>query len=132
MFHLRLPTHALTWPAFVVTVLLGSLVASRFWLLINLAAFWLLDVKGLVSLGVIVLDALSGFVVPLQFYGGWFGALCRSSPFAALAQYPAEVFLQLRPALQAWLFAAAWLGALELGVHAVVRAATRKVVLQGG
>ena len=132
VFHLRLPAHITTWPAFGVTVLGGTLVASRFWLLVHLLAFWLLEVRGLISLAVVAVNTTSGFIVPLQFMGGWFGTACRWSPFAALAQNPAEVFLELRSPWRAGAFALAWLVLLELSVHAVLRAATRKVVLQGG
>jgi ABC-2 type transport system permease protein len=132
VFHLRLPVRPVTWVGFALVVLLGTLVASRFWLLVNLAAFWLLDVRGIVNLGVMVLTTASGFVVPLTFVGGWPGALCRASPFATMAQFPAEVFLEIRPAWRALFPAAVWLVVLEAAVRAVVARATRRVVVQGG
>ena len=132
VFHLRLPTRLVTWPAFLLAVLGGTLVASRFWLLVNLAAFWLLDIRGALSLAIVAVTVASGFVVPLQFVGGWFGALCRWSPFATFAQYPIEVFLELRAPWRAFGAALGWLVMLELAVRAVLRAAMHKVVLQGG
>ena len=131
-FHLRLPVRPVTWVWFVVAVTLGTAVASRFWLLVNLAAFWLMEVRGLVTLAVMVLTVASGFTVPLQFLTGWPGALCRWSPFPTLAQFPVEVFLELRAGWRAVVPALAWLAALEGAVRVVLRRATRKVVLQGG
>jgi ABC-2 type transport system permease protein len=132
VFHLRLPTRLVTWPAFLLAVVAGTLVASRFWLLVNLVAFWLLDIRGALSLAIVAVTVASGFIVPLQFVGGWFGALCRWSPFATFAQYPIEVFLELRAPWRAYCAALAWLVALELAVRAVLRAAMHEVVLQGG
>jgi ABC-2 type transport system permease protein len=131
-FHLRLPVHPETWLWFLVAVALGSLVASRFWLLVNLGAFWLVEVRGLVSLAGMVLIVSSGFLVPLQFIGGALGTLCRASPFAALAQQPIEVFLEIRPAWRAWLPQLAWLAALEVALRGALGGATRKLVVQGG
>ena len=131
-FHLRLPVHPETWLWFLLAVALGSLVASRFWLLVNLCAFWLVEVRGLLSLASLVLAFASGFLVPLQFIGGTLGALCRASPFATLAQQPIEVFLELRPAWRAWLPQLAWLATLEVALQAMLGGATRKLVVQGG
>lgn len=132
VFPLRLPERPGTWAWFLAAVAVGTLVASRFWLMVNLAAFWLLDVRGLVSLAVMVLTVASGFVVPLTFIDGWPGALCRWSPFAVLAQFPVEVFLELRPGWRAVLPALLWLGALEAVVRIMLRRATRRLVVQGG
>ena len=132
VFHLRLPDRPLTWLTFLVAVLLGALVASRYWLLVNLCAFWLLDVRGLINLAVLVEMTGSGFLVPLQFITGTFGHLLRASPFAAMGQQPIEVFLQLRAGPAAWLPQLAWLIVLEVVVQLVLAGATRRVVVQGG
>ena len=79
-----------------------------------------------------VLIVSSGFLVPLQFIGGALGTLCRASPFAALAQQPIEVFLEIRPAWRAWLPQLAWLAALEVALRGALGGATRKLVVQGG
>ena len=132
VFHLRLPDRPLTWLTFLVAVLLGALVASRYWLLVNLCAFWLLDVRGLINLAVVVEMTGSGFLVPLQFITGTLGHLLRVGPFATMAQQPIEVFLQLRSGPAAWMPQLVWLVALEAAVQVVLAGATRRVVVQGG
>ncbi len=131
-FHVQLPTRALTWLWFLVAVVFGSLVASRFWLIVNLVAFWLVEVRGLLSLSGLVLMMASGFLVPLQFITGPLGSLCRATPFASMGQQPIEVFLELRPAWQAWLPQLVWLVALEAVLQLMIGSATRKLVVQGG
>lgn len=131
-FRFTFPDRADTWLWFLLAVALGSAVASRFWLLVNLAAFWLVEVRGLIMLASVTQMATSGFLVPLQFYGGVFGAVCRASPFAAFAQQPIEVFLGLRSPVAAYVPQLCWLVALEAGLQLTTRAATRKVVVQGG
>ena len=132
VYHLRLPAQASTWPAFLVSVAIGTMVGSRLWLAVNLLAFWVVEIRGMVILTVNVLILAAGFAIPLQFVTGWPGALCRASPFAALAQFPIEVFLELRPGWRAWLPQLAWLVALEAGVRGLLATAMRKVVIQGG
>lgn len=131
-FPFAFPAHAATWLWFLLAVALGSAVASRFWLLVNLAAFWLVEIRGLIMLASVTQMTMSGFLVPLQFFSGPFGALCRASPFACFAQQPIEVFLDIRSPLGAYGPQLAWLVALELGIHLATGAATRKVVVQGG
>jgi ABC-2 type transport system permease protein len=92
----------------------------------------LVEVRGLVSLAGLVLMMASGFLVPLQFISGPLGSLCRATPFASMGQQPIEVFLELRPAWQAWLPQLVWLVVLEGVLQLMIGSATRKLVVQGG
>lgn len=132
VYHLRLPTHAATWPAFLLAVVLATMVSSRLWLAVNLLAFWLVEIRGMLILTVNLLMMTSGFLIPLQFVTGWLGTVCRFAPFAALGQFPIEVFLEVRAGWRAWLPQIVWILVLEAAVQATLTAARRKVVIQGG
>lgn len=135
VFDLRLPDDPLLWAAVVVSFVLASLVGFAVRFLVNLSAFWLVQNQGLDQLVTIVITFFGGLLVPLALFPGWLEPVARTTPFAAMIQYPAEVFLGLHAssgvvgvlALQlAWFVALVALGRVALG------AATRKVELQGG
>jgi ABC-2 type transport system permease protein len=135
IFDVRLPHHAVTWLAFVVAMVLALLVSFGIRFLIGLSAFWLLDDRGASQLAMVVQLFLSGFLVPIQFFPHWLATVSRALPFAAMVQIPMEVFLEKHtgPAL-AGVFALqlGWAVALYAAGVAVLAAATRRVVIQGG
>lgn len=134
VFHLRLPSPAVAL-AFLVSVVLGIAVAFAWRYLLQLSAFWLLDVRGSNQLGWLVAQFLCGAFVPIVFFPGWLEGLCRALPFASMLQVPVEVWLgRHRGAdlLAAWMVQLLWAAAL-LGLGRVVMArAVRRVVVQGG
>jgi ABC-2 type transport system permease protein len=77
----------------------------------------------------------SGMVLPLVLFPGALGTLAMALPWASFVQVPADLFLGQRTGADAVLalaFQLFWLLVL-LGVCSLVlRAATRKVVVQGG
>lgn len=134
-FHLRLPASPLTWMAFVISIALAVPVAFAWGFLLQLTAFWLLDVRGPNQLGWLIAQFFSGVFVPVVFFPGWLGAVAHALPFPAMAQLPVEVFLgrhQGRGLAAVYATQLVWavvllgLGRLLLG------RAMRKVVVQGG
>jgi ABC-2 type transport system permease protein len=133
-FHLRLPSpaHAV---AFLASAFLAVGVAFGWRYLLQLTAFWLLDVRGANQLGWLTAQFLAGFFIPLVFFPGWLEAIARALPFAAMLQVPVEVWLGKHTgsglvgvlALQA-----VWLVALALAGRWVMSVAMRRVVVQGG
>ncbi|WP_285745495.1 ABC-2 family transporter protein [Lentzea sp. NBRC 105346] len=130
LFPFRWPEHPLTWPLFVVSALLALVTCYGVRFLINLATFWLLDNRGLVSFWNVTSGLLCGMVVPVAFYPGWAQVALWATPFPALLQAPINVFLErdyFSLAHQAF-----WAVALLVAGHLVLRRAVRKVVVQGG
>jgi len=136
VFAVRVPPRFTTWLAFAAS--LGAAVAFSFAyrFVISLAAFWMLDARGVYSISGLFVMGLSGFVIPLQLLPPWVSSIARNLPFAALAQFPAEVFLGMHPGLGgllavvarqvAWTVAFAVIGRMLLG------AGMRRLVVQGG
>jgi ABC-2 type transport system permease protein len=133
-FHLRLPTPG-NAVAFLVSVALAVGVAFGWRYLLQLTAFWLLDVRGANQLGWLTAQFLAGFFIPLVFFPGWLEAIARALPFAAMLQVPVEVWLGKHSGtgLGAVLgLQLVWLAVLVLTGRAVMAAAMRRVVVQGG
>ena len=130
-FHLRLPTTVTGWLGVTLAVVLGIVVGFSLRYLAALTAFWLLDSRGVDALLMTSSYFLSGLVLPLNIFPGWFAPLAHKLPFAAMLQIPADVFLgkNVTPDL---LTSFGWALALLLLGRAMTAAAVQRVVAQGG
>jgi ABC-2 type transport system permease protein len=134
-FELTAPRNPVVVLAFALSVVLAVVVSYAFRALYNLSAFWLLDHRGALMLGLTISLFFSGFIVPLQFFPNWLDALARATPFPSMVQLPIEIFVgQARgeDVLLALLQQVGWAAAMVALVYAVFAAGTRKLVVQGG
>ena len=134
-FDVLLPDDPATWALFVVSVALAVTVSFAFRFLFNLAAFWLLDYRGVGVLAMVASTFLSGMIIPIEFFPDWLRAIAWALPFSAMVQAPVEVFLGNAAGLKlAGLLGlqAFWVVVLLLAGRAVFAAGTRKLVVQGG
>lgn len=135
LFAVPLPVDPARWLAFATSLVLAIWLSFGLRFLYNLAAFWLLDYRGVGGLIATVVSFLSGFLVPLNFFPTGVQEVVRWLPFAGLVQVPVEVLLGQRAGADlaaGLLFQATWaLVFLALG-RLMLAAAERKVVVQGG
>lgn len=135
-FDLYLPRNPASYPLFAVSVLLAVLIAFCARYLIGLAAFWLLDVRGVVMAWVFVWGGASGLYFPLPVLPEWAQlALWAGTPFPATLQAPLDVATERGGLGHAALALAAQVGWLAIGLAAcrhAQRRAWRKLVVQGG
>jgi ABC-2 type transport system permease protein len=121
--------------AFVVSVTLAVVVSLGFRFLYNSAAFWLVDVRGVMLLALSLSLFFSGMVMPIAFFPSWLRDVAHALPFASIMQVPIDVWLGKHDgaslagvlALQA-LWAVTLLALARLALHA----GARKLVVQGG
>jgi ABC-2 type transport system permease protein len=135
VFDLRLPGTLGVWLAFFVSVVIAVAVAFGWGFLLQLSAFWLLDVRGPNQLGWLTAQFFAGVFVPVVFFPAWLGAIANATPFPSMAQLPVEVFLGKHRGFElAGVYAVQLLWATILlgGGRLVLRSAMRKVVVQGG
>jgi ABC-2 type transport system permease protein len=92
LFRLALPSYALQWLAFGLSVLLAAVVSYLFHFLYNLSSFWLVDQRGVSLIAVIVLNLFSGFIVPINFFPSWGAAIANATPFPSIIQVPVDIF----------------------------------------
>ena len=134
-YGLRVPHHLVTVPLLVLSTVLAVLVSFGCRLLVNLTAFWLLDVRGVTTLYALVSQMLCGLLIPVAFLPGWLRTIAYLTPFPAFMQVPVDIAVERHAGLAAvgWLgIQAGWaVSLLVLGVL-VLRAGTRRLVVQGG
>lgn len=135
VFGVHVPRHPVTWLLAVPTVLLAVLVSFGVRYVVNLTAFWLLDVRGAIVLQTVLTGALSGLYVPVSFFPGAVRAVAWATPFPWMFQAPLDVLVERGgPAHSAALVGGQLAAAAAvLGLAAAVqRAAVRTLVVQGG
>jgi ABC-2 type transport system permease protein len=135
VFDLRLPGEAWAWPAFVASVALAVGVAFGYAFLLQLTAFWILDVRGPAQLGWVTAQFLSGCFVPIVMFPDVLEGVARVLPFVAMVQLPVEVFLGKHEGvglLGVYATQVAWLVVLVAAGRLVLARAVRKVVVHGG
>ena len=131
-FDLTLPGSALRWAAFGLSVLLATLVSFAIRFLLNLAAFWLLDWRGLLALYGAVSTVLAGLAIPIAFFPGWAKAAIWATPFPAIIQAPIDIAIGRGAALPLLAHQLAWAVALLAAGRLVLTRAVRTLVIQGG
>jgi viologen exporter family transport system permease protein len=135
LFGLRAPTRIETVPLFLVSATIAVVVSFGCRVTLNLAAFWLLDVRGLVTMYMAASNVLSGMLVPVAFFPGWLHTLAYATPFPSLLQVPVDLAVERVTgwaALGALAMQAGWAVAALATAGWVLRRGTRKLVVQGG
>jgi ABC-2 type transport system permease protein len=132
VFDMALPTDVLTWVAFAVTLPMAMAVGFGIRYLAALSVFWLMDDRGVAQAVMVTGVFFSGMLLPLNAFPGGFADVVQALPWAAQLQMPADVLMGRTGVLEAFVFQAAWAVALLAAGRLVQRAATRRVVVQGG
>ncbi len=135
-FRLYYPARPVTYPLFVLSVTLATVVCFACRYLVNASAYWLLDSRGPQITWVAVSITLSGLGFPLTFLpASLTTALYLATPFPYLIQVPADVLIE-RHSLPVTLASvggqAAWAIVMIAVSRAVQRRAERRLVIQGG
>jgi ABC-2 type transport system permease protein len=134
-FELRLPEAPQTWLLFLVSAGLAVVVAFALRFMVNLSAFWLLDIRGVHSVAATAWTLLSGFAIPIAMFPDMARSVIRTLPFVAMLELPMDIFLERATGVDAvgtlamqFAWALVLLGAGRL----LLSSASRKLVVQGG
>jgi ABC-2 type transport system permease protein len=135
LFDLRWPVDLAAALGFAASLPLAVLVSFGLRFLVAGTAFWLLDATGPANIAFVLTLFFSGLTVPLVLFPGWLGDLAMVLPWVAYLQVPADIWLGHRSGtelLGALALQAFWAVVLLAGCALLLRAATRKLVVQGG
>jgi ABC-2 type transport system permease protein len=134
LVHIDVPRPA-TFAAFLVAFLIGYGVNFFLNFLMNSIAFWTLESFAVQLIVRWASDLLSGQIIPLTFFPGVLGKIVFALPFAAIYSTPLLIYVGIIPPSQ-WIRSFAvqllWLLLFALLSMVVWRAASQKVVIQGG
>ncbi|MDE1810883.1 MAG: ABC-2 family transporter protein [Candidatus Micrarchaeota archaeon] len=79
--------------AFLVEVVMAFCIINLFGFLVGLAAIYLTNIYGLVSIVFTLISILGGMVAPLTFYPQWAQNILYLSPLPSMFYFPASTFL---------------------------------------
>ncbi len=132
---LALPEDPLSYLLGALSLLLAITVAFLADMMVNLAAFWLVETRGLTVVYTATMNLLSGFLIPIVWFPDWLLAIARATPFPSMIQTPIDTLSgRVPPEEAAGLLAvqAGWVALLGLAAWAMLRAGTRSLEVQGG
>lgn len=127
-----------SWGVLPVFLLSCALSFGILWLMSALAgmlAFWTVEIGHMGIIKDTLVWFLSGSVVPIWFFPGWFQSASRFLPFIYTYQTPLGIYIgrtPVREALPALSIQALWVAALGLALAGVWRLGRRHVLVQGG
>ena len=75
----------------IVSLVLAVCVSFALRFMLNLVAFWLVEIQGIVLLYVLVSGLLGGNLVPVQLFPDWLQAVAYATPFPAMMQSPIDL-----------------------------------------
>lgn len=134
-FGFHVPTDPAALALLLPSLVLAVLVSFALRFMLNLTAFWLTEVRGVVLLYVFTSGLLAGHLVPTQLFPGWLHTLAYATPFPAIIQTPIDLTTGLATGSHALRLVAAqvaWAVVLLALGRVVLARATRRLVVQGG
>jgi len=135
LFDIRWPGTPAASLGVLVSIVLAVVVSFAMRFLFASTAFWLMDAQGPRMLSGVLALFWSGMVLPLVIFPGPLKQVALALPWASYLQTPADIWLgkdtgtEILGALGVQLL---WAVLLLAACQALVAAATRKVVVQGG
>lgn len=136
LFPFYWPRNPVTYPLFLVSLVLALLLCFACRYLVNLTAFWLLDIRGVASAWMASSSVLSGLYFPIAFLPDWLAAVLQyGTPFPSLMQFPTDVAVErdgLSGQLERIGVQLVWTLVMIVFALYVQRRAMRKLVVQGG
>jgi len=91
LFDLAWPPSAVSWVSGAFSVLLAVVVAFAGNFVINLLAFWLLEIRGITLLWMITSGLLCGLYLPVPWFPDWLRTMANWSPFPSMLQNPIDI-----------------------------------------
>jgi ABC-2 type transport system permease protein len=134
-FDVGLSPHPALYALAPISIALAVAVSFACRFLVNLAAFWLLDLRGVLTLYMVASNVLAGLVVPVHWFPRWMRAIANTSPFPSMLQTPVDVLAGRDTgwqAIQAVAVQLGWLLVVLVVGRIALRRALRRLVVQGG
>jgi ABC-2 type transport system permease protein len=102
---------------------------------VNCAAFWLVEIRGLTLAYGVIATLLAGLYVPVHWFPDWLRTVAGATPFPSLIQTPVDIlsgYAAGPAAVRAVAVQVGWVLALGLGASMATAAGRRRLEVQGG
>ena len=132
---LALPRAVLPYLLGAVSVLLAVVISFACRFLVSLAAFWVVEVRGVIGSYVTISNLLCGLMLPVSWFPGWLRTLAAGTPFPSMLQAPVDVITGRTgtvQSLETLAVQAFWAAGVLLAGRWALRRGQRRLVVQGG
>lgn len=135
LFPVQLPQKLELWLIFGVMLFMSLLINSQLNMLTGLTAFFIENNEGIIRMKRVIVDLLSGVLLPLSFFPSWLFTVNEWLPFQAITYLPSSVFAGRMTDGQIWIalqIQLLWSFLLIIPVVLLWRYARRRLFIQGG
>ena len=135
VFGISPPHQPVAYVLFPISLFLAVVVSFACRWLVSLVAFWLTQIKGVLTIYVLTTNLLSGLIVPLQIFPRWLAIVARCTPFPSILQTPVNVWTGvggLASSIRDVGLQVAWAAVVLALGRVVFGRATRVLVVLGG
>jgi ABC-2 type transport system permease protein len=135
LFDLAYPQNFHQWLALGLAMIFSWILSFLWRFLINLAAFWTPQARGILRFFFTLSWFFSGFLMPIRFFPDWVIKLSYLTPFPHMLSTVIEIYLgvlQGPDLIQALAAQLSWIVALFLASQLALRAGVRRLVILGG
>ncbi|UFJ41289.1 ABC-2 family transporter protein [Brevibacillus humidisoli] len=132
---LTFPPTVEVWGIYAVSLLLAFIINTEINLLTGVITFFFFRNDGMMRAKRVIVDLLSGLILPISFFPGWAQAVMNWLPFQAINYYPSMIFAGAVGPQQAGeviALQAIWTAVLLVPLAVLWRRARRNLVVQGG
>jgi ABC-2 type transport system permease protein len=123
------------WSVYLLSLLFAFVINTQINLITGLLTFFFLRNDGFIRAKRVIVDLLSGLVLPISFYPDWAQQVMGWLPFQAITYLPSLIFSGAATsgqALSSLMVQVFWLAGLCLPIFVLWRLAQRNLVVQGG
>jgi ABC-2 type transport system permease protein len=132
---LALPSEVMPYLLGALSLALAVVISFACRWLVSLAAFWLVEMRGVATLYLMTSNVLCGLIVPVHWFPDWMARLAAATPFPSMLQAPIDVVMGRvtgGDALGVVAVQLAWAVGVLLAGSVVWHLAVRRLVVQGG
>jgi ABC-2 type transport system permease protein len=135
VYDLTYPETAVSWFIVIISIILSWLISFCFRFLVNLAAFWTPNAKGIGRFWFVVSWFFSGQLMPLRFFPDWVQTIANLTPFPHMLNTVVELYIGIIHGPEAWLMLLIqllWVVGLVGVCQFVLKTAVWRLVILGG
>ncbi|RNB92253.1 daunorubicin ABC transporter permease [Brevibacillus fluminis] len=132
---LSFPPSLAAWGLYLVSLLLAFIINTEINLLTGVLTFFLFRNEGMMHAKRVVVDLLSGLILPISFFPLWAQTAMGWLPFQAINYYPSMIFtgaIQADRALTVIGIQLIWVFVILLPIWLLWTRARRRLIVQGG
>jgi ABC-2 type transport system permease protein len=129
---IQIPNNALHWLSILASLGLAMCLSFAFRFMVNLAAFWSPDARGMARFAFVILGFASGFLMPLRFFPDWLQDALALTPFPHMMNSTIEIYIGSSNPLELLGLQTFWTIVLTIAAHLILARATKRLVILGG